>query len=111
MQSPNRPSSRTTALEDLLRQIVDLVHPLRVYVFGSVARGQAGPESDIDFLVVMPEGTPRRRTAQHLYRNLSGHGIPFDVLVTTPELLARYADHPGLIYRTILREGREVYAA
>ena len=34
-----------------------------------------------------------------------------DLLVATPEVLTRYADEPGLVYRTILRSGQEVYAA
>ncbi|GIV61114.1 MAG: nucleotidyltransferase [Rhodothermaceae bacterium] len=110
MQTPDT-TSVNHARDDLVRQIVALVHPLRIYVFGSAARGQTHAGSDIDFLVVMPEGTPRRRTAQYLYEHLTGHGVPFDVLVTTPGHLRRYADHPGLIYRTILREGHEVYAA
>jgi uncharacterized protein len=45
------------------------------------ARGEMGPDSDLDFLVVMPEGTHRRRTAQRLYRELVGSRQPFDVLV------------------------------
>jgi predicted nucleotidyltransferase len=95
----------------LVRKIVDAVHPLRVIIFGSAARGQIGPDSDIDALVVMPEGTYRRKTAQFLYRCICGLGIPFDILVVTPQDLERHKDNIGLIYRTILREGYEAYAA
>jgi hypothetical protein len=42
---------------------------------------------------------------------MSGMGVPFDLLVATPEDLELHRDNPGLIYRTVLREGREVYAA
>ncbi len=45
----------------------------------------------------MPEGTHRRRTAQHLYRVLADAGIPFDVIVATPSDLERQKGHVGLV--------------
>jgi len=96
-------------IDHLVEQIVQAVHPMKIIVFGSAARGQAGPQSDVDLLVVMPEGTHRRRTAQHLYQQISGNGVSFDVLVATPSMLEKHSDNPGLIYRTILEEGQEVY--
>jgi len=99
------------ALEYLIQGIVDEVRPLRIIVFGSAARGEMKPDSDVDLLVVMPDGTHRRRTAQLLYRKIRGAGVPFDVLVATEDDLERHKDNVGLIYRTILREGKEVYAA
>ena len=97
-------------IEQLVRQIVDAVQPLRIVLFGSAAQGSPGPDSDIDVLVVMPEGTHRRKTAQQLYRDVIGLGVPFDVLVATPADLERHKDNVGLIYRTILLEGQVVYA-
>ena len=98
------------AVERLLGQIVETARPLRVILFGSAARGETGPDSDIDVLVVMPDGTPRLKTAMELYRRIRGVGAPFDILVATPALLERHRDNPGLIYGTILRQGRTVYA-
>jgi predicted nucleotidyltransferase len=98
-------------VDHLVRQIVATVRPLRVVLFGSAARGEMGPESDLDLLVVMPEGTHRRKTAQQLYRTLDGRGRPVDLIVATPSDLDKHKDNVGLIYRDVLREGREVYAA
>lgn len=113
--TPERQSSvpHTTgeAIDRLVAGIVENVHPLRILLFGSATRGELAAGSDIDLLVVMPDGTHRRRTAQHLYRRLHGIGTPFDILVATPRDLDRHKDNIGLIYRTILLEGREVYAA
>jgi len=100
-----------SVIDQLVRQIIETVHPLRIILFGSVVREEAEPDSDIDVLVVMPEGVHRRHTAQHLYRQIRGLGVPFDILVATPGDLARHKDDLGLIYRTVLQEGREVYAA
>ena len=99
------------ATEQLVRHIIELVHPLRIILFGSAARGEMESDSDIDVLVVMPEGVHRRRTAQLLYRQIRGLGVPFDILVATPDDLERHKDNIGLIYQSILREGREVYVA
>ena len=103
--------SDSEVIEQLVRRIIELVQPLRIILFGSAARGEMGPDSDIDVLVVMPEGVHRRRTAQLLYRQIRGLGVPFDILVATPDDLERQKDNIGLIYQSILREGREVYAA
>lgn len=98
-------------IDCLVQAVVDAVRPLRIIVFGSAARGKMGPDSDVDLLVVMPEGTHRRRTAQSLYRKIRGVSVPFDVVVATPSDLEKHKDNSGLVYRTILREGKEVYAA
>ena len=97
-------------IEQLVRRIIEIAQPLRIILFGSAARGEMGPDSDIDVLVVMPEGVHRRRTVQLLYRQIRGLGVPFDILVATPDDLERHKDNIGLIYQSVLREGREVYA-
>jgi len=102
-------TQRQTA--DLVDRIVAAVHPERIIVFGSSARGEAGRYSDIDLLVVAPEGAHRRKTAQAIYRALLGSGLPVDVVVATPSDLEKYRDSPVLVYRQALREGKELYAA
>ena len=94
----------------LIDRIVGIVHPIRIIIFGSAARKQVEPESDMDFLVIMPEGTHRRATAQKLYEEIVGAGIPFDILIATPSDIVKHKDNIGLIYRSALREGNEVYA-
>jgi predicted nucleotidyltransferase len=100
-------------LNELVRRIVEAVHPLKIILFGSAARGEMGPESDVDLLVVMPEGTHRLHTAQDLRVYLFGLETPLlvDVIVATPRDLERYRDDIGFIYYTVLREGKELYAA
>ena len=98
-------------LNQLVHKIVEAVHPLRIILFGSASRGQMSPDSDVDVLVVMPDGTHRRRTAQHLYQCMIGMCIPVDIVVATPTDLEKHKNTVGLIYRNALREGRELYAA
>lgn len=98
-------------LARLVEVIVAEVSPLRIVLFGSAARGEMTGSSDLDLLVVMPDGSPRRETAKLLYGRIRGVRVPFDIVVATPCDLERYGSSPGLIYREILREGRELYAA
>lgn len=98
-------------LDELVRRIVEAIHPLRIILFGSAARGDMGPESDVDVLVVMPDGTHRRHTAEFLHTRLFGIPYGIDIMVATPADLDKHRHNIGLIYYTILDEGKELYAA
>lgn len=98
-----------SVIDELVRRIVEAVHPLRIILFGSAARGEVGPHSDIDVMVVMPEGVDRLGTARLIYRSLGDLQVPVDVLVASEDDLVRYRDTKGLIYRNVVREGRAIY--
>jgi predicted nucleotidyltransferase len=51
-------------LNEVVDRIVQAVRPQRIVLFGSAASGQMGPDSDLDLLVIMPDGIHRRRTVQ-----------------------------------------------
>jgi len=99
-------------MPEIVRRLVAALEPERIYLFGSQARGEAGPTSDIDLLVVVPRsdepGYVRDRAAYHA---LWGIEAPVDVVVWTREEYER-----GLRIRTSLsatseRTGRLLYAA
>ncbi|MDW8405780.1 MAG: nucleotidyltransferase domain-containing protein [Chloroflexus sp.] len=98
-------------MHHLVQQIVARVHPRRIILFGSAARGQMHAGSDVDILIVMPDGTHRRQTAQSLYRDLPAVGIAKDLIVVTESDVQRYGDNPSLVLYPALREGKELYAA
>lgn len=98
-----------STLDRLVGEVVKRVNPLRIVLFGSAARDESGEQSDIDLLVVMPEGVHRRRTAQKLYREIKGLRVPFDIVVATAQDLEKHKDNDGLIYKNALKEGIEVY--
>jgi len=68
-------SLRHDILNETVRRIVDCVHPKKIILFGSAVRGDMGPNSDMDLLIVIPAGGHRRKTAQTIYRNLIGVGF------------------------------------
>jgi predicted nucleotidyltransferase len=97
-------------LRSILRRVLSVTRPQKIILFGSAARGDAGPDSDIDLLVI-GNVAHRGRTAQRIYRRLIGVGAPVDIVVATPGDIERYKDSAGTIFRKALREGKVVYAA
>ncbi len=97
-------------LQEIVHRIVEVAQPENIILFGSAARGEMGPNSDMDLLVVVNAPTHRRQTAQAIYRNLIGVGFAADIVVVTNEDIEQYKDHPGLIIHTALEEGMLVYA-
>ena len=100
-----------TTLEAVLERIVTVAKPDRVILFGSAARGTAGPHSDLDFLVIKQGIPSRRQLAQTIYRALVGIRASVDVVVVTPEDVDALKDGFGTIVGPAMREGREVYVA
>ncbi len=98
-------------LAEIIRRIVEVAQPDRSILFGSAARGEAGPDGDIDLLIVKSNVAHCRRLAQQIHLNMFGVPAAVDVIVVTPEDLERYGDSVGSIIRPALLEGREVYAA
>ena len=107
--------SRTTPderiLDDMVKRIVEAVHPKRIILFGSAARGAMGSDSDLDVLVVVPDGTHRRKTAQTIYLSLSGLGIAKDIVVVTETDVRQYGNNRSLVLYPALQQGKELYHA
>ena len=97
-------------IAEMVRRIVSVCDPERIILFGSYARGVAGPDSDMDLLVVTA-CHHRRETAQRLYQVLAGIGVAKDIVVVTPEDLHRQQDELGSVIYPALREGKVIYAA
>ena len=96
-------------MDELVRRIVSTVHPRRILVFGSAARGELGPNSDIDLLVVMPDGVHRRRTAMRVYQSLFGLGVAKDIVVVTESDVREHGGNPSLVLYPALAQGKELY--
>ncbi len=102
---------RREVLKDIVGRIVEVAAPDRIIMFGSAARGATGPDSDVDLLVIKQGPVHRRRLARAIYRRMIGVGQAVDVIVATPEDLERYGHSPGLVYRSALEEGVDIYVA
>jgi predicted nucleotidyltransferase len=94
----------------MVKRIVKKFRPEQIILFGSQARGDAGPDSDVDLLVVMDcEGSTRGK-AIDIQVALHDILIPTDVIVTTPEAFGWRKKVVGTIEWPAAREGKVLYA-
>ena len=98
-----------TVIDTMVERIVARFQPARILLFGSRARGTANRWSDVDLLVVMEEVTDKRRAAVEMGRVLSDLPVSKDIIVTTPEEIARRGHLVGTVLRAALRDGKVVY--
>ncbi len=93
-----------------VQRIVELSQPLAVILFGSYVKRDAGPDSDLDVLVVAEDTLAScRAESVRLRKALKGILMPMDILVVRSRDLKELTKVPGLIYSTILTEGKIVY--
>lgn len=93
----------------MVRRIVSRFHPDRIILFGSHARGTAGPDSDVDLLVVLPFVGSKREKQLEIRLALSSIRVAKDIVVTTPEEFQWRKEVPGTIERPAALEGRVLY--
>ena len=104
------------ALDPRLKEIVDRLvaayRPERVYLFGSHARGEPGPDSDFDLLVLVPDDAePERRRSRLAYEALRGTGVAADVIVWTAGYFERRRHVLASLSATVAREGKLLHVA
>jgi len=103
--------SKQQTIEEVTRRLVEFYSPIRIYLFGSEARGDSGPDSDLDFLVVVPDDAPK----EHL-RGGSAYSLMRDVREAIDVIPWRRTDFDGRaayvrasLPATVTREGKLLY--
>jgi predicted nucleotidyltransferase len=96
-------------IAEMARIIVERFGPDKIILFGSHARGDAGPDSDVDLLVVMPVSGRRRDLRVRIRCAVTDLGLPKDIVVVTPEEFEAYRDRVGTIVWPAVREGEVLY--
>ena len=110
MVPPTLPDDMLTAL---LQRIVGAVHPEKVILFGSWARGDADADSDIDLFVQVETGRSTHQAARQAYeairplRAALRRGV--DIVVKDRAFVERYGDLVGTVVRAVLAEGMVLY--
>ena len=99
----------TELMEEIVRRIVDTVHPEKIVLFGSRARGDDRPDSDIDLLVIAESSEPRCRRSVPLYGILSDIAIPIEIVVYRPAEVADWSGVRQAFVTTAIREGKVLY--
>ncbi|MBI4567738.1 MAG: nucleotidyltransferase domain-containing protein [Planctomycetes bacterium] len=100
-------------LASMVRKIVDAVHPRRIIMFGSRARGTPRPDSDIDLMVVVDEPfSPTRKwidEVNRIYTALQGTGVPHDILLYSVAEFEKWRDGVNHVVVRAVEEGRVLY--
>jgi predicted nucleotidyltransferase len=93
-------------IDEAARRIVAAAPGARVILFGSQARGEAGPDSDVDLLVVEPHVGDRLGEIVRLQRVLAPLRLPADVVVVSEAHVQEWGDVRNTMLHDALREGR-----
>jgi predicted nucleotidyltransferase len=95
----------------LLSRILEAMRPEQIWLFGSRARGEARPTSDWDLLVVVPDdATDDELDLMHAWQTVRDLQIPADVIPVRRSEFEEARDHAGTLVRTVVGEGRRIYA-
>jgi predicted nucleotidyltransferase len=109
-RSPGKRTVKPQVLRGIIRSIVEAANPDKIILFGSAARGEMGPNSDVDLLVIKSGKFHHWRVLDRIYHRLSGDAA-VDVVLASTRDIERYGDSPYLVFYPAMREGKVVYRA
>ena len=96
------------AIDQVVQQIVERFKPQKIILFGSYARGDPRPESDVDLLVVMQTPLKEVQQAIQICQQIE-YRFGLDLIVHTPQKLAERVETGDWFLRDVLAEGKVVY--
>lgn len=97
-------------VREIINNIVRIVDPDIILLFGSRATGNMNEDSDLDLLVIKSDLKDSRRLMKEVYASLSGIGIPVDIIIVDKKRMNDHLNDPYMIYGEAVREGKTLYA-
>jgi len=103
--------TKQEAIEEIKRRLIEFYRPVRIYLFGSASPRDAEPDSDLDFLVVVPDDAPEQLLrSSEIYARVSGLGYPKDIVPwRRSDFEGRAAYVKASLPATVVREGTLLY--
>ncbi len=99
--------------DETIQRIVDVIteqlSPRRIILFGSYARGEAGPDSDLDLFVELDPPLPARGRSSRVKQLFDPYPGPMDIVVYSPEEVDYWKQAPSSLVASVLREGKVLY--
>ncbi|HPT26673.1 MAG TPA: nucleotidyltransferase domain-containing protein [Bryobacteraceae bacterium] len=100
------PRADSAALREMVRRLVEVYAPVRIYLFGSVARGEATADSDYDLMVLVPDEAVGERVNNRAgFRSVRGIGTPRDIFVMREGEFSRQLHLRASFPATVVRDG------
>lgn len=96
-------------IQHITRVIATNLSPRRIILFGSHARDNAGPHSDLDLFIEMDALLPARGRASQIKRLFDPYPCPMDIVVYSSEEVAYWKQAPASLVASALREGKLLY--
>ena len=96
-------------LPEAIRRIVEALHPEKIILFGSYARGNPTPDSDVDLLVIMETDLPITERYLSVSRLLVPRPFPVDILVKRPQEIQEALARGDFFIREIIEQGEVLY--
>jgi predicted nucleotidyltransferase len=100
----------TELINEMAIRLIDALHPLKIYLFGSHATGNADRDSDVDLLIVVPDTKESRHDlALKARANLRDFTIPMDLIVCTHSEIEKWQNVKCTLIYTVVRKGKLLY--
>jgi predicted nucleotidyltransferase len=97
-------------INEMTNRLKDALHPLKIYLFGSHAAGNADQDSDVDLLIVVPDTNQSRHDlALKARANLREFIIPMDLIVCTHSEIEKWQNVKCTLIYTVMRKGKLLY--
>jgi len=96
---------------EIVNRVFRAMKPNKIFLFGSAASDEMGPDSDIDLLIITQDVENPRVQSVQIRRQLRGLPFPFDILVRSQEQYDRFKDVVGSIFYTALKHGQVLYGS
>jgi len=96
-------------IQSIVETIATRLSPRRIILFGSYARGEAKPDSDLDLFVELDFPLPGRSRSSQIKRVFDPYPCPMDIVVYSPEEVAYWKQAPASLVASVLREGKVLY--
>lgn len=98
-------------IAEAARRLAEAAPDARVILFGSHARGEAGPDSDLDLPVIEPAFESRRAEFVRLREELRGLKVPIDLVLVSDQHVEEWGHFEGTMLIDALNEGRVLAGA
>ena len=96
-------------INSTIDKITEVLVPIKIILFGSAITNNFNIDSDIDFLVVVKNGTNKRKLTQKIYKNILSIGFATDIVLIDEDEFDEFKNFDGYAIKSIVETGQVIY--